>query len=103
MILISWPRLCVLRILGTKVGVLESVPLDGLVLDFGYLIFDKCHHLTKDFVLSGLVTEEVVMILFDFVHQVVEAHEPRKKSEHDACGLNGMRVPKVLVWGLHLG
>ena len=62
-----------------------NLPLDSLVLDFGYLIFHKSHHLTKDFVLSGLVAQEVVGILLDFIHQVVKAHETQIESECDEC------------------
>ena len=64
----------------------ESLPLDSLVLDFGYLIFNKCHHLTKDFVLRGLIAKEVVGILLDFIHQVVESHETQVEGEYDECG-----------------
>jgi hypothetical protein len=64
----------------------EDGPFDSLVFDFRYLIFDERHHLTEDFVLGGLVAEEIVGILFDLVHQVVETHETGRKSEHDGCG-----------------
>ena len=79
------------------------LPLDGLVLDFGYLVFNQCHHLAKDFVLSSLVAQEVVGILFDFVHQVVKAHETQTESEYNKRESKGMGIPKVLVWRLHLG
>ena len=79
MILINWPRLEIFRIERVGQNDRGCLPLDGLVLNFGYLIFDKRHHLTKDLVLSSLVAEEVVRILFDFVHQVVEAHETQRK------------------------
>lgn len=52
-----------------------SLPLDGLILDFGYLVLHKRQNLLQNLGLDGLIAQKAGWICLDLVHKIIQAHE----------------------------
>lgn len=49
----------------------KGAPLDGLILDLGYFVFDESEHLLENFDLCSFIVLEEVSLVVDFSHHVV--------------------------------